>query len=179
MVRPTPILIAVAIFPLTFELAKETPKGPVPAVRLEVKAPARENLDLLASVLEGRLLARLHEAETFRLVARDKDAPYTLLLEVQDLKYNVQAERQKPYDAEANPDRLGIQNMLGGELDLDLTLSRAGRQEDIYEDSLIFAASRKLDDPHDQDRVRNLVVDDLLERVAEKLPRLLKRHLKG
>src|SRR2546428_516548 len=116
MVRRTPILIAVAIFPLTFELAKETPKGPVPVVRLEVKAPERENLDLLASVLEGRLLARLHEAETFHLVARDKDAPYTLLLEVQDLKYNVQVERQKPYDAEANPERLGIQNMLGAEL---------------------------------------------------------------
>ena len=173
------LVLPVLLWPAPTAAADPQPQAPTPAILIQVRTPERTDLVTFAAVLEGRLLTRLQGNPGFRLAKPGEEAGYGLLLEILDLQSIVQPQYHRSYDADSDPSRLQYRESLALEMDVDLTLTRSGKEEPIYEDSLTFAASRMIEDTLQAERLRDMVLDDLMERVAEKIPRILKRRLKG
>jgi hypothetical protein len=148
----------------------------VPRVRIEVKAIGRAELDTICPILEGRLLSRKSD-EGVRFVSAQEPAEYRLLLEIADMTYTYSQDYERATDAESDPNHPKRTTTVGSELSLDLTLSPAGPGESLYEDSLTFSARRPVEPP--EERVSGLLLDDLMNRVTEKIPKIVRKRLRN
>ncbi len=163
-----------AVAPARAEKAS-APAGALPRIAVQVRSIGGDELDQLCPVLEGRLLAKVGTQPGYRLVQERDPAEYRLLLELAELQFNASGSYDNPYDAEANPNKRHYTQTIGAELSLDLTLAPLPEGASLYEDTMEFTASRPVEPP--DERLHGQIIDDLLERVAERVPKILKKRL--
>jgi hypothetical protein len=151
------------------------PASPIP-VLFQVTSPVRPILDPLAPVVEGRLLTRLKGQEQFALVVGQGAGEYRLLLELTDLRFTQQGQVQQGFDAASDPSRPEYKINIGGELDFDVTLTRVSDGREVYGASTTVTTSRSVDN-YDES-VKSQLIDDMVERMSDKVLKLLKKHLR-
>lgn len=153
--------------------------SPPSLLRIEVSAD-REDLDLFAPLLEGRLAERLGKKDGggFAVAKADDEASgaWRLRCVVKDLRYDVQVERNQSGGADSSGPV--TENVLFGDLELALTLARPGEGEKVLDDSVSLSARRVVVDAHDVELQRGHVVDDLLERASDRIDRLLRKKIR-
>lgn len=147
-----------------------------PVVHVEARERRNTDNELFAAMIEGRLVARSRETGRYQLVSGQQPADYRLRIDIIEVRFVTQGEYERPYDPQTDPNSPVFRQMLNGELDIDLVLERTGQEEPVFEDSIGFVSSRVIEPP--EERLENEIVDDLLEKLTDRVFRILKKRVK-